>query len=103
MTPAFPTFPIRSFAPLSAALACVFLLGACALVMLNDHAQGLDFVEHGGKDQVARLLRTVNRTQSKTLLKRLARPDIDMDFRQFSLLKHPQQQRYDCSIASLLE
>lgn len=80
-----------------------FLLGACALVMLNDHAQGLDFVEHGGKDQVARLLRMVNKTQSKTLLKRLSRPDIDMDFRQFSLLKHPQQRRYDCSIASLLE
>jgi len=80
-----------------------FLLGACALVMLNDHARGLDFIERGGKDQVAPLLRTVNRAQSQKLLKRLARPDIGMDFRQFSLLKHPEQPRYDCSIASLLD
>ena len=40
MTPAFPTFPIRSFAPLSAALACVFLLGACAESAKLSVAQG---------------------------------------------------------------
>lgn len=80
-----------------------FLLGACALVMLSDHARGLDFAERGGKDQVASLLRTVDRVQSKQLLERLAQPDIGMDFRQFSVLSQPQRQRYQCSIASLLE
>ena len=80
-----------------------FLLGACALVMLSDHARGLDFAERGGKDQVASLLRTVDRAQSKQLLERLAQPDIGMDFRQFSVLSQPQRQRYQCSIASLLE
>lgn len=80
-----------------------FLLGACALVMLSDHARGLDFAERGGKDQVASLLRTVDRAQSKQLLERLAQPDIGMDFRQFSVQSQPQRQRYQCSIASLLE
>ncbi|WP_307320050.1 ABC transporter substrate-binding protein [Ectopseudomonas alcaliphila] len=80
-----------------------FLLGACALVMLNDHAHGLDFIERGGKDQVASLLRMVDRAQSQKLLERLGQSDIDMDFRQVSALTNPQQQRYDCSIASLLD
>ncbi len=80
-----------------------FLLGACALVMLSDHAQGLDFATRGGKDQVASLLRIVNRDQSQKLLDRLKQADIGIDFGQFSLLGRPQQQRYDCSIASLLE
>lgn len=80
-----------------------FILGACAMVMLNDHARDLDFITRGGESQVASLLRVIDRTQSEKLLKRLARPDIDLDFGQFSLLKHPEQSRYDCSIASLLE
>lgn len=80
-----------------------FLLGACALVMLSDHARGLDFIERGGKDQVAQLLRTIDRKQSQKLLKRLGQPDIGIDFRQFSALAHPQQRRYDCSIAPLLD
>lgn len=80
-----------------------FLLGACALVMLSDHAQGLDFAARGGKDQVASLLRIVDRAQSQKLLLRLPQPDIGMDFRQFSALTHPELRRYGCSIASLLE
>lgn len=80
-----------------------FLLGACALVMLNDHARGLDFIERGGKDQVAPLLRMLDGAQSQKLLARLAQPDIDMDFRRFSALSQPQQRRYDCSIAPLLD
>lgn len=80
-----------------------FILGACAMVMLSDHARDLDFITRGGENQVASLLRVVDKEQSEKLLKRLARPDIDLDFGQFSLLKHPEQSRYDCSIASLLE
>ncbi len=79
------------------------ILGACAMVMLSDHGRGLDFITRGGENQVASLLRVVDKEQSEKLLKRLARPDIDLDFGQFSLLKHPEQSRYDCSIASLLE
>nr|WP_313404363.1 ABC transporter substrate-binding protein [Pseudomonas sp.] len=79
-----------------------FLLGACAMVMLSDHARGLDFIERGGKDQEARLLRIIDREQAQRLLSRLGQADIEMDFRQFTAVAQPQLQRYDCSIASLL-
>ena len=80
-----------------------FLLGACALVMLNDHARGFDFIERGGKDQVAHLLRLIDRAQARTLLERLSRAEIGMDFRRFSSELQPKQQRYDCSVARLLD
>lgn len=80
-----------------------FILGACALVMLSDHARDLDFVERGGQDQVASLLRLLDRAQSQKLLTRLKQADFDLNFRQFSALTQPQQRRYDCSIASLLD
>lgn len=80
-----------------------FLLGACAMVMLGDHARGLDFIERGGKDQIAPLLRTVDGRQSQQLLRHLGQADLEMDFRQFSAVSQPQRQGYDCSIASLLD
>lgn len=80
-----------------------FLLGACALVMLSDHARGLDFVERGGKDQEARLLRIIDREQAQKLLKRLGKSDIGLDFRRFSAVTQPRLQHYDCSIAALLD
>ena len=80
-----------------------FTLGACALVMLSDHARDMDFIERGGQDQVASLLRLLDRAQSQKLLARLGQADIDIDFGQFSALTQPQQPRYDCSIASLLD
>ncbi|MDD0843997.1 ABC transporter substrate-binding protein [Pseudomonas sp. Gutcm_11s] len=79
-----------------------FILGACALVMLHDHAAGLDFAERGGKDQTARLLRLVDARQAKQLKARLARPDIGLDFRRFSATRNPSMKQYNCSIDSLL-
>ncbi|WP_068826786.1 ABC transporter substrate-binding protein [Pseudomonas sp. BMS12] len=80
-----------------------FILGGCALVMLHDHATGLDFAERGGKDQLARLLRLVDREQAARLLKRLARADMGLDFKRFSATRNPQMHRYSCSIDSLLQ
>ncbi len=79
-----------------------FLLGACALVMLHDHAKGLDFAARGGKDQVASLLRLVDDEAAGRLMRRLEQGDIDLDFRQFSATRQPQMSRYACSIDSLL-
>lgn len=79
-----------------------FILGGCALVMLHDHAAGMDFAEHGGKDQMARLLRLVDRDQSQRLMRRLARDDVGLDFRQFSATRQRDMHRYSCSIDSLL-
>lgn len=80
-----------------------FLLGACSLVMIADHAGGLDFAERGGKDQVARLLRVVDAQAAQKLLMRLAREDIGVDFRQFSALGRAEGQVPACSIEPLLE
>ncbi|MDG1582664.1 ABC transporter substrate-binding protein [Pseudomonas sp. GOM6] len=79
-----------------------FLLGGCAMVMLYDHAQGRDFAERGGKDQMARLLRLVDRQQALRLQGRLARADVGLDFGQFSATRHSELHRYNCSIDSLL-
>jgi DNA-binding LacI/PurR family transcriptional regulator len=79
-----------------------FLLGACALVMLHDHARGLDFAARGGKDQVASLLRLVDGADAGRLIRRLVQDDIDLDFRQFSAIRQPRMSRYACSIDSLL-
>lgn len=80
-----------------------FLLGGCALVMLHDHAQGLDFIDRGGKDQVAPLFRLMGVEDAKRLKQRLAQPDIGLDFRRFSAASQPQMQRYSCSIDALLD
>jgi hypothetical protein len=79
-----------------------FILGSCAMVMLHDHAAGLDFAERGGKDQTARLLRLIDARQAQKLLARLERPDIGMDFRRFSATRNSQMTSYTCSIDELL-
>ena len=80
-----------------------FILGGCAMVMLHDHAQGMDFAERGGKDQMARLLRLVSPEQAQRLLARLTRADVGLDFRRFSTSREPAQARYNCSIDALLQ
>ena len=79
-----------------------FLLGGCALVMLHDHARGLDFAQRGGKDQVASLLRLIDERQAARLLDLLQRADIGLDFRRFSATRQAQMSRYSCSIDPLL-
>lgn len=79
-----------------------FMLGGCALVMLHDHAAGLDFAERGGKDQMASLFRLVDQSQAKRLRARLAQRNVGLDFRQFSAARQRDMHRYSCSIDSLL-
>lgn len=79
-----------------------FLLGGCALVMLHDHAMGLDFAQRGGKDQVASLLRLIDERQAARLLHLLEQSDIGLDFRRFSASRQAQMKRYACSIDPLL-
>lgn len=80
-----------------------FLLGACAMVMLHDHAKGLDFAARGGKDQLARLLRVIDEDAAQTLQGRLARKDMGLDFRRFSALGKAGMRAPGCSIEPLLE
>ncbi|MDX5372559.1 MAG: ABC transporter substrate-binding protein [Pseudomonadaceae bacterium] len=79
-----------------------FILGGCALVMLHDHAAGLDFAERGGVEQMAHLLRLVDAREASRLKTRLQRADIGLDFRAFSATRNPALKRYACSIDGLL-
>ena len=79
-----------------------FILGGCAMVMLHDHAAGMDFAARGGKAQMARLLRLVDARQAKHLMSRLERPGKGLDFRRFSATRNPALRQYACSIDELL-
>lgn len=79
-----------------------FTLGAWALVMLHDHAKGLDFADYGGKDQVAKLFRQVSAAQSLRLEQRLSQPGQGIDFRRYSRQANPRLRAYRFSIDALL-
>lgn len=79
-----------------------FILGGCAMVMLHDHAAGLDFAARGGKDQQADLFRLLNKQESIRLLRRIDKHEANLDFRRFSAAFNPGLQGYNCSIEALL-
>jgi ABC-type sugar transport system substrate-binding protein len=79
-----------------------FILGGCAMVMLHDHAAGVDFADRGGKDQQANLFRMLNKQDALILLRRINKHDAGLDFRRFSTALNPERQGYDCSIDGLL-
>jgi hypothetical protein len=79
-----------------------FILGGCAMVMLHDHAAGLDFAARGGKDQQADLFRLLDKQESIRLLRRIDKHAAKLDFRRFSAAFKPRLQGYDCSIEALL-
>lgn len=79
-----------------------FILGGCALVMISDHAAGLDFANHGGKDQMARLFRLLDAQQARRLLRSLQASGRKPDFKRFSAARHPRSQRYEFTIDALL-
>lgn len=79
-----------------------FILGGCAMVMLHDYANGLDFAKRGGKDQEARLFRLIDGQQAGRLLQHMEDNGAGLDFRRFSATRYPQMRRYDFSIDTLL-
>lgn len=78
------------------------ILGGCAMVLLHDHAQGLDFAKRGGKDQIARLLRLLDQHEAQNLLAYMHKPGEGLDFRSFSAERDPHLQHYACTIDALL-
>ncbi|UUY06967.1 ABC transporter substrate-binding protein [Pseudomonas sp. J452] len=78
------------------------ILGGCAMVLLHDHAHGLDFAERGGKDQQARLLRLLDQHEAQNLLAYMRKPGEGLDFKNFSAEGNPQMRQYACAIDALL-
>lgn len=79
-----------------------FTLGAWALVMLHDYDAGVDFAEHGGKDQQVPIFVRLDRKQAGRMKANLQRPGYGIDFRSFSLVGHPERKRYTFSMQPLL-
>lgn len=61
-----------------------FTLGGFSLVMLADHAQGRDFIEHGGLTQSFNLFQLIDQDEARILLDRVRRRDYNIDFASFS-------------------
>lgn len=79
-----------------------FTLGGWALVMLADHASGIDFDNHGGLEQRFSLFRLFDAGDSKVLLHRVDQHDYKMDFKSFSARHLAPGEPYRFSLEALV-
>ena len=98
------TRALRSIADggLTATLTGHHLIGAWALVMLYDHANGIDFASDGGLRRKLDYLHVVTRTNLREYENTFGEHERPIDFRRYSKVYRPQLARYDFSFAPLL-
>lgn len=87
---------------ISALAAGHFTLGGWAMVMLADHANGVDFAQFGGAEQRFNLFQLLDDTQSATLLQRVKEADYAIDFNAFSARSADFTGRYRFTLTPLL-
>ncbi|WWF47458.1 ABC transporter substrate-binding protein [Pseudomonas trivialis] len=75
-----------------------FTLGGWAMVLINDHAKGVDLDAHGGRDRQAALFQLIDANQARRLLG----PPTAVDFRALSAVGKPASYRYPFSLQLLL-
>ncbi len=78
-----------------------FSLGGWAMVMLHDHAQGVDLARHGGYNQQLDLMQSLDPAQARAWLKMDPAKDYRLGFKRFSLVSHPDGERYAFSLDGL--
>jgi ABC-type sugar transport system substrate-binding protein len=95
---------LRSIADggLTATLTGHHLIGAWALVMLYDHANGIDFASDGGVRRKLDYLHVVTRANLREYENTFAEHERPIDFRRYSKAHRPQLAHYDFSFAPLL-
>ena len=98
------TGALRSIADgeLTATLTGHHLIGAWALVMLYDHANGIDFASDGGTRRKPDYLHVVTRANLREYENTFGEHERPIDFRRYSKVYRPQLARYDFSFAPLL-
>jgi len=79
-----------------------FALGAWAMVLLHDDAQGVDFARHGGRLQQIQALELIDKTQAEKLLKFSSAEDYRIDFKTLSAKGKPDSYRYPFTLKTLL-
>ncbi|KRP58576.1 ABC transporter substrate-binding protein [Pseudomonas trivialis] len=75
-----------------------FTLGGWAMVLINDHAKGVDLDAHGGRDRQAALFQLIDASQARHLLG----PPMAVDFHALSAVGKPASYRYPFSLQLLL-
>lgn len=79
-----------------------FMTGAWALVMLFDHAHGVDF-DTEGLEQEQPMFVLFDARLAQRLAQRLLDPAHPLDYRRYSKALNPQRQHYDFSLLPLLQ
>lgn len=79
-----------------------FTLGGFSLVMVADHAKGLDFKEAGGVSQRFNLFQLLSQQEAGALLERVKARDYAIDFKAYSASSPNFTGRYQFSLAPLL-
>ncbi|NWD52795.1 LacI family transcriptional regulator, partial [Pseudomonas gingeri] len=87
---------------LSVLLAGHFTLGAWAMVLLRDDADGIDFARHGGRERQIPVLQLIDRAQAKRLLSLGGTDDYHVNFRKLSARGQPDSYRYPFSLKTVL-
>ena len=95
---------LRSIADkgLTATLTGHHLIGAWALVMLYDHANGIDFASDGGVRRKLDYLHVVTPSNLRDYERAFSEHERPIDFRRYSKAHRPQLARYDFGFAQLL-
>jgi ABC-type sugar transport system substrate-binding protein len=78
------------------------LIGALALVMLHDHANGIDFAADGGVRRKLDYLHIVTRANLREYETTFGEHERPINFRRYSKVHQPQLTHYDFSLAPLL-
>ncbi len=92
----------RQSGRVSALVAGHFTLGGWALVLISDHAAGLDFAQRGGKDRTVRLFMELDATQAARLQRVLRQDNYGLNFRRFTARQQPGMRNYAFSLQPLL-
>jgi len=87
---------------LAATLTGHHLIGAWALVMLYDHANGIDFAADGGLRRRLDYLHVVTKANLRDYENAFSERERPIDFRRFSKAHHPDIKRYDFGLSTLL-
>lgn len=95
---------LRSLAEggLAATLTGHHLIGAWALVMLYDHANGIDFATDGGVRRRLDYLHVVTRANLRDYENAFSERERPIDFRRYSKVHQPQLKHYDFGVMPLL-
>ncbi len=87
---------------LSVLVAGHFTLGGWAMVLLRDHADGVDFTRYGGRDRQVQALELIDKAQAEKLLRFSTNEDYRVDFRALSARGKPGSYRYPFTLKTVL-